>query len=158
MPALSNSIEQFIKSLMTEDDNELQLQRNELAQHFNCAPSHINYVLSTRFTLERGYAVQSRRGGGGFIRIIKIDIEENDYLYSLMTKRIGDTMDEKEANAIIAALQSCKVINAREAALMKASVSDKAIIVPVSLRDAVRAMCLKSQLSALMKMRKEGEA
>ncbi|MFZ5974077.1 MAG: CtsR family transcriptional regulator [Bacillota bacterium] len=158
MPALCNSIEQFIKSLMTEDDNELELQRNELAQHFKCAPSHINYVLSTRFTLERGYAVQSRRGGGGFIRIVRIDIDENDYLYSLLTERIGETMDEKEANEIIGALLSCKVITSREAALMKAGVSDKAIIAPVSVRDAVRAMCLKSQVSALLKLRKEGKA
>ena len=158
MSALCNSIEAFIKSLMTENDDELELQRNELAQYFNCAPSHINYVLSTRFTLERGYAVQSKRGGGGFIRIIRIDIDEDEALYSLLTGRIGDTMDERSANAVIGELQSCNVISAREAALMKASVSDKAIAAPVSVRDAVRARCLKSQVAALIRMRKEGLA
>lgn len=158
MPALSNSIEQFIKSLMTDGESELELKRNELAQYFKCAPSHINYVLSTRFTIERGYAVQSRRGGGGFIRIVKINVEENDYLYTLLTEGIGETIDEKGAKEIIGALLSCDVINTREAELMLAGLSDKAIVAPGSIRNSVRAMCLKSQVLALLKMRKEGKA
>lgn len=158
MSALCNSIEAFIKSLMTENDDALELQRNELAHYFNCAPSHINYVLSTRFTIERGYAVQSRRGGGGFIRIVRIDVDEDETLYSLLTGRIGDTMDERSANAVIGELRSCELITGREAALMMASVSDKAIVGPVAVRDMVRAKCLKSQVAALIRMRKDGEA
>jgi len=158
MSALSNSIEAFIKSMMAENDDKLQLQRNELAQYFNCAPSHINYVLSTRFTLERGYAVQSRRGGGGFIRIVRIDLDEDETLYSLLTERIGDTIGERNANAVIGELHSCKFITGREAALMKASVSDRAVMAPLQIRDAVRAKCLKAQVAALIRLRKDGEA
>lgn len=158
MSALSNSIEQFIKSMMTDEDDALELQRNELAQYFKCAPSHINYVLSTRFTIERGYSVQSRRGGGGFIRIVRLDVDKDDRLYSLLTGEIGDALDEKQALRIIDALSSCKVVTPREARLMKAAVRDKSIPAPASMRDVMRAQCLKSQILELLNMQKEGKA
>ena len=72
MARLSDIIEDFIKSLLKHSEGELQLQRNELAEHFECAPSQINYVLATRFSLDRGYYIESRRGGGGFIRIVQL--------------------------------------------------------------------------------------
>ena len=71
MAQLSDSIEQFIKNLM-EEDRQIDLKRNELAQHFGCAPSQINYVLATRFSIDHGYVIESRRGGGGYVRIIRI--------------------------------------------------------------------------------------
>ena len=69
---ISDSIEAFIKDMLTEDEHEVELKRNELAQYFGCAPSQINYVLSTRFTLDDGYITESKRGGGGCIRIVRI--------------------------------------------------------------------------------------
>ena len=69
---LSDAIEEFIKELWMPDEPEVELKRNELAEYFRCAPSQINYVLSTRFTPDHGYAIESRRGGGGFIRIIRV--------------------------------------------------------------------------------------
>ena len=70
MAQLSDSIERFIKELM-EEDAQIELKRNELAQHFGCAPSQINYVLATRFSVDHGYIIESRRGGGGFVRIVR---------------------------------------------------------------------------------------
>ena len=68
---LSNIIEEFIKEML-EESREIELQRNELANRFNCVPSQITYVISTRFSPERGYSVESRRGGGGYIRISRV--------------------------------------------------------------------------------------
>lgn len=76
MPRLSNIIEEFIKELLEEtEDGIVEIQRNELADYFDCAPSQINYVLTTRFTPYMGYYVESRRGGGGYIKIVKVGIE-----------------------------------------------------------------------------------
>ena len=69
---LSDTIEHFIKELMTQEEPEVELRRNELAEYFSCAPSQINYVLATRFTPDNGYIIESRRGGGGYIRIVRI--------------------------------------------------------------------------------------
>ena len=75
MARLSDVIEEFIKSLLKESEGQLELQRNELADFFECAPSQINYVLATRFTLNHGYYIESRRGGGGYIRIVRLDVD-----------------------------------------------------------------------------------
>ena len=72
MRLLSDCIEDFIKTLMEDETHEIELRRNELAEHFQCAPSQINYVLATRFSVDHGYIIESRRGGGGFVRIVRI--------------------------------------------------------------------------------------
>ena len=64
---LSDSIERFIKTLLEQEETEIELKRNELAEYFGCAPSQINYVLATRFTPDHGYVIESQRGGGGYI-------------------------------------------------------------------------------------------
>ena len=158
MSALSNSIEQFIKSMMSDNEDELELQRNELAHYFKCAPSHINYVLSTRFTIERGYTVQSRRGGGGYIRIMRIDVDKDGRLYTVLTEEIGDALDQKGAAEIIDALESCKVVTPREARLMKAATRDKTILAQAPVRNTIRAHILKAQVLELLNMKKEEEA
>ena len=84
MARLSDMIEEFIKALLEESNGQLELQRNELADYFECAPSQINYVLATRFSLDRGYYIESRRGGGGYIRIIRLDMDNNDYIMYLL--------------------------------------------------------------------------
>ncbi|MEL7601687.1 MAG: CtsR family transcriptional regulator, partial [Bacillota bacterium] len=83
MSVLSDSIELFIKELLDQSD-EVSLQRNELAQHFNCAPSQINYVLATRFTPDKGYIIESRRGGGGYIRVLRLSVETSEHLFRLV--------------------------------------------------------------------------
>ena len=138
MAALSDSIERFIKELLT-DDTRVELKRNELAQYFGCANSQINYVLATRFSVDRGYLVESRRGGSGYVRVIRISTKEVDLLSSLI-ERIGSSIGEEEACAIIMRLYELKLITANEARLMKAGVI---IDLPVSVKDTLRASVLK---------------
>lgn len=119
--ALSDNIEYFIKELMGSC-NEVFVQRNELAQHFCCAPSQINYVLSTRFTLDHGYIIVSRRGSGGYIRIEKVELSPGELLNELACKRIGECLSRNEAYAIIDNLYGEGIISMREGLLMKTAV------------------------------------
>ena len=95
---LSDTIEQFIKTMLVEETQEIELKRNELAEYFNCAPSQINYVLSTRFTPDHGYIIESRRGGGGCIRIFRMKQSTGEQLLYLIHERIGDSIDAVSAN------------------------------------------------------------
>ena len=94
MRLLSDSIEDFIKTLMESEQNqqhEIELRRNELAEHFQCAPSQINYVLATRFTPDHGYVIESRRGGGGYIRIMRLASSSREELLHAGAQMIAST-------------------------------------------------------------------
>ena len=96
MPGLSNMIERFIKSMIEmAEDSTIEIQRNELAERFDCAPSQINYVLTTRFTPYKGYYIESRRGGGGYIKIIKVGIDENEDINTIIVDIIGESITKK---------------------------------------------------------------
>ncbi|MBR3575852.1 MAG: CtsR family transcriptional regulator, partial [Clostridia bacterium] len=99
--SISDIIENFIKEMMT--DNTATLKRNELADKFNCVPSQINYVISTRFTSEQGYIVESRRGGGGYITIRKINVQPDNMLMHVVNS-IGNEIDFESARVRIKAL------------------------------------------------------
>ncbi|MBS5586584.1 MAG: CtsR family transcriptional regulator [Clostridiales bacterium] len=131
MAQLSDSIEQFIKDLM-EEDRQIDLKRNELAQHFGCAPSQINYVLATRFSIDHGYVIESRRGGGGYVRIIRIQRANDESSLSVLLRRIGRSIDEDSANAIISQLLESKIVTRNEALLMRAGIAQNALALPVS--------------------------
>ncbi len=150
MARLSDTIEEFLKVLLDECEGQLEIQRNELADYFECAPSQINYVLATRFSLERGYYIESRRGGGGYIRIIHLDIDDDDYIYKLVTEQIGDKLSQTDGENIIEGLQEREIITPREAAIIKAALQDKAISIPASLRDNIRASILKNILTSIL--------
>lgn len=96
MAILSDSIEQFIKSLLEEYDEMIELQRNELANYFSCAPSQINYVLATRFSPEKGYYVESKRGGGGYIKLVRIDTDQHTYISSLLNRELAKVRSGKK--------------------------------------------------------------
>ncbi len=147
---LSDIIEEFIKTLLKQSEGELELQRNELAEYFECAPSQINYVLATRFSLDRGYHIESRRGGGGFIRIVKLDMDKDDYLLYLIKQRIGTSISWQETDDIVTNIMEKGIINKREAALMKAALRDKVIAIPANLRGIIRANTLKAMLVAII--------
>jgi len=149
---LSDIIEEFIKQLLNESDEDiLEIQRNELANQFGCAPSQINYVLMTRFTVDRGYYIESKRGGGGSIRITRINFDANEYLSKLVSEKIGQSISQKAAESYIDAFLEQKLISKREAAIMKAAVNDKSIaVVQPQVRDIVRASILKSILIVLI--------
>lgn len=150
MARLSDVIEEFIKSLLVESEGQLELQRNELADYFECAPSQINYVLATRFSVNQGYYIESRRGGGGFIRIVRLDIDKDDYMLYLLTEGIGSKLPEQDALHIIQRMADQGYISIKAAYLMKSAVTDKAIAIPSSLKDGIRASILKSMITAVM--------
>jgi transcriptional regulator CtsR len=152
MARLSDIIEDFIKSMIQQSEGELELQRNELADYFNCAPSQINYVLATRFSVDHGYHIESRRGGGGFIRIIRLDVDQNDYLLYLITERIGTDLTQQSADALIINLREKGIINDAEAVIMTAAVGDKTIGLPSSLRNTVRANIFKAMLTGVLSL------
>ena len=150
MARLSDIIEDFIKSLLSESEGQLELQRNELADYFECAPSQINYVLATRFSVNQGYYIESRRGGGGFIRIVRLDVDKDDYLLYLLTEGIGSKLSEQNALQIIQRMADQRYISQKTAYLMKSAVTDKAIAIPSTLKDGIRSSILKSMITAVM--------
>ena len=143
---MSDTIENFIRELF-EDENSIELKRNELAGYFNCVPSQINYVISTRFTTERGYIVESRRGGGGHIKITRISMSRNDALRHVLSN-IGDTLDVMTAEAIIDNLYINETLNGEQAKLILAACSNNALspIADGVLKNKVRASIFKNLL------------
>ncbi|MBQ8108708.1 MAG: CtsR family transcriptional regulator [Clostridia bacterium] len=156
MAQLSDSIEQFIKELMREDAH-VDLRRNELAQHFGCAPSQINYVLATRFSVDHGYIIESRRGGGGYVRIVRIESHGETNLLDMLLNRIGNSVDEDTCFAIISNLLEHNLVTAREAALMRAAVSRNALALPVSAKDVLRAAVFRNLLIQVFRNHEEEE-
>jgi len=153
MKLLSDSIEEFIKTLMEDETHVIELRRNELAEHFQCAPSQINYVLATRFTPDHGYVIESRRGGGGFIRIVRLASNSREELLQSLYQRIGTSISAGDAARIIEHLKMEKIINHDEANLMLAALSPQAVPLPLSMKDALCAGTLRSMILSLAKRR-----
>lgn len=145
---LSNLIEEFIKEML-EDNREIELQRNELAGYFNCVPSQINYVISTRFSPERGYSVESKRGGGGYIRITRTAPNDESYIIHAV-KSIGNTISSTNAAAILGDIYNLGIITEREVKIIMAAISDNSIPVIPSQRGIIRAKLLKNILINLV--------
>lgn len=156
MAQLSDSIERFIKDLM-EEDAQIEVRRNELAQHFGCAPSQINYVLATRFSVDHGYIIESRRGGGGYVRIVRMRISEDGNMLEKLLSRIGTSIDEESANSLIQFLFERKLITRNEAMIIRAAVSRVALALPVSAKDVLRAAVLKSVLTQVFRNLEEAK-
>lgn len=145
---LSDAIEQFIKTMLTQEAPEVELKRNELAEYFNCAPSQINYVLATRFTPDHGYIIESRRGGGGYIRIFRMAQDTSEQLLYLLHERVGDSIDALAASHLVQQLRERELVTNGEAAMMNAALSPQALSLPLSaeMKDALRARILKNML------------
>ena len=148
---LSDSIEHFIKTMMSEESTEVELKRNELAEYFGCAPSQINYVLATRFSPDHGYLTESRRGGGGYIRIVRVVESGSQRLMYLINERIGDSIGEEECIRLISQLKEQRIVTADEASLMASAISSRALGVPVpdTLKGALRARIMKNMLTTI---------
>ncbi len=127
MARLSDIIEDFIKEMFQENnESELQIGRNELANYFSCAPSQINYVLTTRFTEDKGYYIESKRGGGGGCIIIRrIEFTNNKNLKEIIVDKIGNSITYDNAINIIHGLVETNVITEREAIIMKIAINDR---------------------------------
>ncbi|MGM0395737.1 MAG: CtsR family transcriptional regulator [Bacillota bacterium] len=151
MAGLSNIIEQFLKELIEEMGGVVEIQRNELASQFECAPSQINYVLSTRFTPYKGYYIESRRGGGGYIRIVKVKLQQDLSLNNIIQNIVGESLTENKAYEIIEALVDEDVISVREAEIIRAAVSDRSFGSGAGDRNSLRASVLRNILLVLVK-------
>lgn len=151
MAGLSNIIERFIKEMLEETENKtIEIQRNDLAEHFECAPSQINYVLTTRFTPYMGYYIESRRGGGGYIKIIKVGIDKYNDINSIVLDTIGDSITKNKAYNIIDGLVEEDVIKRREGNIIKAAIGDRSLYSADSnIRNNIRADILKDILLIL---------
>ena len=152
MRNISDIIEQHLKSIITESPNgSIEIQRSELADLFQCVPSQINYVINTRFTVQKGYIVESKRGGGGYIRIRKVQIVSKARLQELLTEElIGESITQSVGNAIVERLFEDGLISQREAALMKIATSRNVLLLEPALRDQLRANMLKQMIAVIL--------
>ena len=147
---LTDHIAKIIEEMLNESDGILELQRNEMALRLGCVPSQISYVISSRFTPERGYIIESRRGGGGCIRIVRKQMNRNEYLMHFFCA-IGDAIDEREALAYLQNLAGNEFISQRELRLSAAAISQAALAsISPAHRAIVRADVLKQLILSLM--------
>ena len=144
---ISDVIASFLQeSLEQAGDGVLEIQRSDLAQRFNCVPSQINYVMSTRFSPEHGYIVESRRGGNGYIRITRVRVDRQTLLMHVINS-LGSQVDLPSARAILSNLVESGALEGAYGQALLCAVGDKALAqVPRSLRDAVRADVMKQVL------------
>ena len=151
MQKISDIIEQFLLEAF-DDRKEIELSRNELAEHFKCVPSQINYVLSTRFTLEKGYIIDSQRGGGGYVKIHRIEIDDN--FKNLIFEKIGNNIDYVTARGILETLCSNDVLSLEQMECIQNAISPKSLKNPFRIEDEIRANILKNVLTMLYKEKK----
>ncbi|EPE8671379.1 CtsR family transcriptional regulator [Staphylococcus pseudintermedius] len=150
MHNMSDIIEQYIKQLFEEaQDDVVEIQRANIAQRFDCVPSQLNYVIKTRFTNEHGYEIESKRGGGGYIRITKVETkDQNNYIKRLM-ELIGPALSQQQALYIIDGLRENQLITDREAKMIAAVVDRETLKMGVASRDIIRANILKRLLPVI---------
>ncbi len=142
MATISDIIENFILGTMGNDD-DVNLSRNELADYFKCAPSQINYVLTTRFNINRGFITQSQRGGGGYIKVVRIKDYDDNYFYKIvenMPKEIG----YNDAKYILEDLVNKQFLTLDQAKLVSYTISPKALANPIHLEGSLRSNIMKS--------------
>ena len=147
---ISDIIEEFIKSTLG-DEEKLQLSRNDLANYFAVAPSQINYVLSTRFNVDKGFVVESKRGGGGSVTIIRISQDAEDIIPNILKE--VDKVNEltfNKASDILDRLEFEQIIDQREKEIIKTAISDKALALPMK-TDGLRKNIFKEILIGLMR-------
>ena len=142
---MTDVIEEFIKEMFEDSENSIEIQRNELAEHFNCVPSQINYVISTRFKPSQGYYVESRRGGGGHITIKKVKNDKEDYIMHIINN-IGKELTSNDVDILISDFLSYNIINSKEAKLLKVATSDNVLKLSKEIKDEVRARIFKNML------------
>lgn len=154
MANISDIIEQFILKTMG-DDESVDISRNELATFFSCAPSQINYVLETRFTVDKGFVKESRRGGGGYIKISKINLDNDEYVSNLILESVGDELSQKRFSQILEKLRNEKIISDKEKEIIFSALSDLSLAMPFTIKDNIRAKAFKNVLTTLMKQKEE---
>ncbi|GLB61415.1 CtsR family transcriptional regulator [Cytobacillus sp. NCCP-133] len=150
MRNISDIIENYLKQVLEKSEREIaEIKRSEIADKFQCVPSQINYVINTRFTIEKGYVVESKRGGGGYIRIMKVHSYDHadliDQLISLVHSRIA----QSSAENVIYRLVEEEIITQREAKIMFSVIDRSVLYIDLPFRDELRSRMLKAMLTTL---------
>lgn len=153
MAGLTGDIERFLLEMLEETENGIiEIGRNDLATKFDCAPSQINYVLKTRFTPYKGYYIESRRGGSGYIKIISLEIDEKENLINIINRYIKDEITCDKARDIIDALVENDILNDQSRLLMMHAIDSKALKdINPNERNKVRASILKNMLLVFLR-------
>ena len=147
---MSDLVARYIKDMLEEQNGEAEIKRNELATTLGCVPSQINYVITSRFTPEQGYIVESRRGGGGYIRITRINTTPSAAIMHIVNS-IGSTLDKATAEIMLDNMLSRDIIDARTTRLIAAAAGERAYLsVPQQYRDSLRAAVFKNMLLTLL--------
>ncbi|WP_242334342.1 CtsR family transcriptional regulator [Limosilactobacillus urinaemulieris] len=147
--SISDIIEEYLKQILGES-SQIEIRRSEIANHFDVVPSQINYVIKTRFTIQHGYLVQSKRGGGGYIRIERVNLLDNVDVLNSLIQAIGDSISERDAYDIIRTLYDEKVLTRREGDLMLVALSKQTLNVnDCNVEARLRARILISMLNRL---------
>ncbi|API87907.1 CtsR family transcriptional regulator [Marinilactibacillus sp. 15R] len=145
---MSDIIESYLKKVLNQQE-KVEIRRSEIAELFDCVPSQINYVINTRFTIQQGYLVESKRGGGGYIRIIKVQLLDDSDVLDTMIEIIGKSISERDAQSVVQRLYENDIISKREAKLMLVAV-DKTMYTGERIIDnQIRANMLKSMIANL---------
>ncbi|HFQ5698676.1 TPA: CtsR family transcriptional regulator [Listeria monocytogenes] len=149
MKNISDVIEAYLKQVL-ESSEAVEIKRSEIADKFECVPSQINYVINTRFTMERGYIVESKRGGGGYIRIIKVKMNDKLQLLEAIISMVHDKkVSQSFSEDVILRLLEEEVMTKKEARLMVAALDREVLILPLPDRDILRSRILEAMLVAL---------
>ncbi|WP_407365973.1 CtsR family transcriptional regulator [Limosilactobacillus oris] len=147
--SISDIIEAYLKEILG-DSAQIEIRRSEIADHFDVVPSQINYVIKTRFTIQNGYLVKSKRGGGGYIRIERVNLLDNIDVLNSLIQTIGDSIRERDAFAIVQTLYDEKVITQREGDLMLVALAKQTLDVgDTDIEARLRARVLISLLNRL---------
>ncbi|RRN68754.1 CtsR family transcriptional regulator [Peribacillus simplex] len=150
MRNISDVIETYLKQILEISQKDiLEIKRSEIADKFQCVPSQINYVINTRFTIERGYVVESKRGGGGYIRIMKVESQDSVQLINQLLSLIGSRVTQSMAEGVISRLMNEEVINEREAKIMMSVIDRSVIYIDLPDRDELRSRILTAMLTTL---------
>ncbi|HCD19889.1 CtsR family transcriptional regulator [Macrococcoides caseolyticum] len=150
MHNMSDIIEQYLKQLLEEaTDDVVEIKRAHIAEKFDCVPSQLNYVIKTRFTNEHGYQIESKRGGGGYIRITKIESNDKSAFLNHLKKLTGKQVSQQNAERIIAGLYDNELITLREKKLIMSAIHRDTLMMEVPYRDYIRANILQNVLAII---------
>ena len=155
MSSLARQIEEYIKALLEEESaGVIELQRNMLSEYFHCVPSQINYVLSTRFTPVQGYMVETRRGGGGYVRIVSLQLEDDPDIQDALTAMVGESLSQSNSEGLTEYLYQQGIISHREMTLLNGILKDRVLTgLDKTQRDHLRASMMQQMLAMLNMMR-----
>lgn len=146
---ISDIIERYLKEILANSE-EIEIRRSEIADQFDVVPSQINYVIKTRFTIQNGYVVESKRGGGGYIRIEKVKLLDDIDVLDSLIRVIGDSLNERDAISILGSLYEDSVLSEREASLLASTLSKSTLnIGDRNLEEQIRAKVMIGILNHL---------